>query len=93
MSRLSGLSWLTTFATSQQPPPTLAEAVNKIQQQAARQHQARQSSDYQQWLEAATSGGMKGLYTRPSASPRPPRFGPTGTFPWNSDRTPGVLPG
>ena len=78
---------------SQQPPPTLAEAVNKIQQQAARQHQARQSSDYQQWLEAATSGGMQGLYTRPSASPRPPRFGPTGTFPWNSDRTPGVLPG
>ena len=48
---------------SQQPPPTLAEAVNKIQQQAARQHQARQSSDYQQWLEAATSGGMKGLYS------------------------------
>ena len=49
-------------------------AVNKIQQQAARQHQARQSSEYQQWLEAATSGGiMKGLYSAIRTTVRPYR--------------------
>ena len=49
--------------SSQQPPPALVEAVNKIQQQVSQQHQAHQSSDYKQWLEEATSGGMKGLYS------------------------------
>ena len=49
--------------SSQQPPPALVEAVNKIQQQVSRQHQVHQSSDYKQWLEKATSGGMKGLYS------------------------------
>ena len=43
-------------------PQDMVQAVEAVHNRAAKQHRSRQSEAYQQWLEAATTGGMKGLY-------------------------------